>query len=101
MHMGQNTIILQGGTASAGMHGHMRLPDTFYQGMHLGLSGWHEWGLEVRELVYLRVFVWLLVVVVVAVFVVAAAVVAVARGIGFGGLGFGCRCCPCRERSST
>lgn len=55
MHMGQNTVILQGGTGAAGKHGHMRLPDKFYQGMHLGLSAWGEWGLEVRQLVNARV----------------------------------------------
>lgn len=26
----------------------MRLPDQFYQGIHLGVCGWDEWGVKVN-----------------------------------------------------
>lgn len=49
MHIGRQAVILQG-AAAAGKEGHLRLPEQFYQGVHLGLSAWDEWGEKAREL---------------------------------------------------
>lgn len=48
MHTGAGTVILQGLTAtSSGKY--VKLPDQFYQGIHIGLSAWDKWGEKVRD----------------------------------------------------